>query len=174
MVTICRFVLDTSYLLELFAVDGYSGSESVKEVRARVAKSIEAGSEMFVPMPVLFELANHIADVKHADHRKKLVEHMHRAVTSSIKEGAPWIITPPGNSDSLQELMEVLHGITSRFATEFAQQKLGLTDTAVIMEAERLKKSYPSSRLKNYLVHIWTRHAALKAYEPDVEPNPFI
>lgn len=56
-----------------------------------------------------------------------------------------------------------------RFADEFAQQGLGFTDAAVLLEAESLKNND-----KNKLVHIWTTDAPLKPYEPDKEPNSFI
>jgi hypothetical protein len=53
------------------------------------------------------------------------------------------------------------------FSNKFVQQGLGLTDSAVILEAENLKK--PHNR-----VHIWTTDEPLKPYEPDAEPDPFI
>lgn len=61
--------------------------------------------------------------------------------------------------------------VINRFSDEFVQQKLGLTDTSIITECERLKKQHKLSGCK---IHIWTRHQALKAREPDVELKPFV
>lgn len=123
---------------------------------------------------MIFELANHIADVKDAHLRKRLANKLASTISSSLEDAEPWTITPPGNPDSIRELIEALGHGASRFAEEFSLQKLGLTDTVVIMEAERLREKNPSSQLKSYYVHIWTMHRELKSREPDAQPAPFV
>ncbi|CAG0988888.1 hypothetical protein ANRL3_02632 [Anaerolineae bacterium] len=174
MTTIRIYVVDTSYLLELFRVPKDSTDESHAKVKAKFSEAIERGDRLYVPLPVLFELANHIADVKDSSRRKVLADELRRAVAISVESETPWIVTPPGNAETIAELMTALAESTGRFASEFSAQRLGLTDTVIIMEAERLRKEHKSTRLKPYVVHIWTRYQAMKSLEPDTESEPFV
>lgn len=168
------YVVDTGYIVELFRVDGRFTEEAHRQIKTKFGEAIDNGNRLYVPLPVLFEVANHIAGVSNASHRKALVDKFLAAVSSSVKDSIPWIITPPGDPTSIQELMDALGHSVKRFATEFSEQKIGLTDTIVIMEAERLKNTHSSTKLKRYFVHIWTRDSDVKAREPDTEPNPFV
>lgn len=167
------YVLDTSYLLEFFEVNADSTPDGVQEIKKRFSDCVNNNHRMFVPLPVLFELANHIADVKNGESRNKLANKLKVAISSSLSDAIPWTITLLGEPKLIEELTKSLDTMTNRFADEFVTQKLGLTDTVIIAEAERLKEKNVSSSLKKYCVHIWTRHKTLKAYEPDPEPNPF-
>ena len=57
------YVIDTSYLLEIFAVLGYSTKEAIDEIRSRIAAATKSGARLFVTVPSIYELANHIFDV---------------------------------------------------------------------------------------------------------------
>lgn len=103
-----------------------------------------------------------------------MADELRQAVAMSVESETPWTVTPPGNAATIAELMVALEEGTGRFAAEFSHHRLGLTDTVVIMEAERLRKKHKSTRLKPYLVHIWTRHQVMKSYEPDVESDTFV
>lgn len=174
MIAIQIYVIDTSYFLELYRVDGDSSEEAHLSVKRKFSEKIENSAQFFVPVAVLFELANHIADIKDSTRRKALAEQLRRDIDSSIKEQTPWTITHSSGAESIHELLAALNESASRFAYEFAAQKLGLTDTTVILEAERLRKKHVSDTLRNYQIHIWTRHNELKAREPDVEESPFV
>lgn len=159
------FVIDTSYLLELFAVPGSSDPQAVEEVKRRYEDAVERNARLFVPLPCLFELANHIADIPQAEHRHRLANHLSRQVDAAAEGDGEWIILPLGGAEHYRTLCR-------RFARDFAAQGIGLTDTCVIEEARRLKRErYGGSTFR---VHIWTRHQTLKANEPDPETNPFI
>jgi len=156
-------VIDTSYLLELYKVPHYSEPKAHAEIKKRFAKAVEAGSRRYVPFPVIFEVANHIVDGREEGARIKLAQLFVEHVLQSFERASPFIITPALDAENLKMLLE-------RFAGEFAPQRVGLTDTSIIEEAQRLKQKYGDS----YKVHIWTKDRRLKAREPDTEPDPFV
>ncbi|MFY9260908.1 MAG: hypothetical protein WAO71_10420 [Gallionella sp.] len=166
------YVIDTSYLLELYRVHPWYEESAHRTIKQKFEENYKAG-QFFVPVAVLFELANHIADAKLR--RFELAAQLSQDVASSISAQSPWTITHAVGAQSLADLVSALNESVSRFADEFSRQELGLTDTTVILEAERLlRKDQKLASLRHYQVHIWTRHAALKAREPDAEPSPFI
>lgn len=173
MTAIRIYVVDTSYLLELYRVDGCSQEDAHSSVLQKFRENIGDG-RFFVPIAVLFELANHVADIHDSQRRKSLAVRMRADIESSISEQTPWVITHATDALSLDDLLSALNESVARFADEFSAQKLGLTDTTVILEAERLRKKYVSDSLRNYQIHIWTRHRELKAREPDTEASQFV
>lgn len=162
--TVTVFVLDTSYLLELFRVPGFSNNNAVTEIRNRYEEAIKNNCRLFVTLPCIFELANHIADVKDGKKRLELGSSFFETIESSVKGNIPWIIIPSCDMEIFTQLCRV-------FAGKYVQEKIGLTDTNIIQESKRLKEKYSSF---GYNVHIWTKDEKLKAYEPDHENNPFI
>ncbi len=159
------FVVDTSYLTEFANCDGFCVPVAVKEVRKRFARETARGSRFFVPLPCIFELGNHIADVKHNARRTALAEWLVKIVTQSLDERRPFHITPSGNpNDVLPELLK-------RFATLASKRSVGLVDSFTISEAERLKREYAQMKVR---IHIWTNDRPLKDNEPDEESNPYL
>jgi hypothetical protein len=158
------YVVDTSYLLELFNVPKFSDSSSVNKVREKFDIAMKAESRLYVPMPCIFELADHIADVQIGSKRFQLAGDLVSTVLDSIATSIPWNIVPSRD-------LPTMKGIFTSYATEYVKQSIGLTDTTVINEANRLKKKYNTS---DYGVHIWTKDKRLKSFEPDRENNPFI
>ena len=162
--SIAVYVIDTSYLLELFKVPNYSNTSSITEITDRFKNAIINKSRFFVPLPCIFELGNHIADVRKGSIRKKLADSFYKTIKSCVEENGPWIIIPSASIDRLTQLCK-------NFSENFVIEKVGLTDTAVIIEANRLKEKYSSF---HYKVHIWAKDSSLKAREPDTEENPFM
>lgn len=172
--TIKICVVDTSYLCELYRVDGCFEEDAHKSVSQKFRDNIEAGARFFVPVAVLFELANHIADIHDAQRRRSIADKLRTNIESSVLEQTPWVITHATDAHTIDDLLSALNESVARFADEFSTQKLGLTDATVILEAERLRKKYVNDSLKHYQIHIWTRHIELKAREPDTEPTQFV
>ncbi|PTL79728.1 hypothetical protein [Vitiosangium sp. GDMCC 1.1324] len=162
-------LVDTSYLLELFKVPDRFDPDFAERVKKRFGVAVKAGHRLYVPFPVVFEVANHIAGVRDGGSRKKLAELLANTVRSCVESANPWIITP-ASEDILYDLSELLR-LCDVYAREMAVQSIGLSDTAIIEEARRLKGKYnqPDDR-----VHIWTRDQALKAHEPDTESAPLL
>jgi hypothetical protein len=173
-------VIDTSYLLDLYGIPGSSKSNKVDqeaqdEITQRFENAIHNKDLLFVPLPCIFEVGNHIAKAYKKDQRK-LAELFLTLIDSSVKEGVPWVITP--TKDDIKFLLdEFLLELFKTFATEYAgknikkegkRESIGLTDAFIIAEANRLKDKFQGRQ-----VHIWTKEELLKDYEPDTEENPY-
>ena len=89
-------ILDTSWLLELHRVPGYFDESRTHPVRIETGELIAAGCELFVTVPVLFEVASHITHVRDGSRRRTLGERLRDDVTSSIERESPWTITTVG------------------------------------------------------------------------------
>lgn len=163
-VNIKIFVVDTSYLLELFEVPNFSEKSAVREIRNRFMDAAINKSYIFVPFTCIIELADHIADVRDGSIRLSLAKEILEAVKSSIENNIPWNIIS-------FECLEKLPNIFDIFANKYVVEGISFTDTNVIQEAIRLKEKYKSF---NYSVHIWARDKSMKAKEPDSEENPFV
>lgn len=173
-VTKTFLVIDTSYLLELFAVPGNTQLQAAKAVQAKFAQAFNSNAQLFVPLPVLFELANHIADVKDGGARRKKALELVDAVNAWLAGEVPiTIVSSMDDSRTVGDFCAALTALTKQYEKLVPSQH-GLTDTAVVMEAQRLREKHKDNRLQNFKVHIWTRHQSLKALEPDAEPNPFV
>jgi len=162
------YVLDTGYLDELWKVGDKFTEEKHAEIKIRYGKAIDSGADFIVPVPVLFELANHITHTKHHARRRQLTEQFRDSVLNSLKDDLPWHIVPDEAGVLFANLNEALQASVDRFSKQFSEQKISLTDTVVCLTAERFKSHHKSRR-----VHIWTVDNALKALEPDKEPDPY-
>jgi hypothetical protein len=159
------YVIDTSYLIELFACGRDSNPDASKLVRKHFKSANKSGGRFYVPLPCLFELGDHIADVGHDELRAKLVLSIVNTVRSSLSEKKPWTITPTGTPES------VLPSLMEHFEHLAIRHKIGLVDAFTLNEALRLKKSLESYKAR---VHIWTNDRNLKRQEPDTEENQFL
>ncbi|NOQ34427.1 MAG: hypothetical protein GQ569_00845 [Methylococcaceae bacterium] len=178
VLVITHIVVDTSYWLEFFQVPSRWSEVNFKEIRNKFQSAIKNKHRLYIPIPVLFELANHIAHVENGYKREQLTHKFSETVKRGIDIKEPIINIIPCSAFSVaNELNQNLEYFVNRFESEFAQQGLGFTDSAIILEAENIKND------RNY-VHIWTldsrdsknlknRGLNLKAREPDPEPNPF-
>jgi hypothetical protein len=161
------FVVDTSYLLELYKIGGDWKEQSHITIKRKFGEEQEIGSQFYFPIPVLFEFANHIAD---ADNRYKFIQYFEGLIHQCLDDDLPFFITPCSNAESINDFILDLRIIINRFNKEFVYQQLDLADSSIIAEAIRLKKQYKLS----CEIHIWTKHQKLKAYEPDTEPHAFV
>ena len=156
------YVFDTSYLIELSDCDAIPKVRD--RIRVMVQSALNAGARFVVPLPCLFELGDHIADVKHGAKRNELAKWLLNTVESSLKNERPWIITPAGDPK------EILPSLLLRFQEKSVKKQIGLVDTFAAAEGERLKTEY---RRMKAIVHLWTNDRALKALEPDKEADPY-
>ena len=159
------YVIDTSYLCELFAVPHYSTKKDIVEVKRRFKEAIKAGRRLYVSLPAIFELAGHIADVPDGGLRRKLSEELRDTVVSSICENFPWNLVPALEMNTVEELI-------NGFVDHSREKGMSLVDTTLIDEAARLSQT--TYRGQAWRVHIWTKDKRLKAREPDNEPDAFL
>ena len=158
------YVIDTSYLLELFAVPGRSTKEAVDEIRSRVADAIARSARLYVTVPSIYELANHISHVPNGNVRLSLAKQLRDDVLSSLEEGVPWTIVPSQRLDAFKKLVV-------SFVDNHIIEGIDLSDSTLIDEAHRLKNN---TYRKPWRVHIWTKDKTLKAREPDSEPRAYL
>ena len=91
-------IIDTSWLLELYRVPGHFEDSRTNSVRAEASELIDAKFELFVTVPVLFEVASHINHVRDGGSRRNLGEKLRDDVTTSINRESPWTITTVGRN----------------------------------------------------------------------------
>ncbi len=157
------FVIDTSYLTEFYSVPGFSDSRFSQALIERMAQDVSA--RFHVPVGCLYKLCDHITDVPGGNVQHRLARRVANDVQSSVDRAVPWVIAPAkGLSDMVTSVQT--------FAEDVGRLQLNLTNSETADIAIALKKKYASQ--PGYRVHIWTRNQALKAYEPDTEPNPLI
>ena len=89
-------ILDTSWLLELYRVPGYFREERTHDVRSETARIAGDGCELFVTVPVLFEVASHITHVRDGHRRRILGKKLLDDIKSSMDRDAPWTIAVVG------------------------------------------------------------------------------
>ena len=166
-------MLDTGYLDELFRVPGYFDEAAAQTIAGRCATAIGQGDRLYVPVPVVYELGNHIASVQDGGRRIALAGKLSETIAQSVKSASPWIITPSSDAQTVAGYQKTLSDAVTSFRDAFAASQIGLTDISVLDEARRLS-SGSHGRSLGFVTHIWTRDAQLKAYEPDREDNPFV
>lgn len=156
------YVSDTSYLLELFGVPDYSEPSAIAEIKRRFSEAVSAGHEIYVPLPCLFELGNHIMDIRDGRLRREKTISLCESLQMSQDRGRPWTLSPGPSVERILPLFQ-------DFAKNWVNSNLSLVDFFTVHEAMHQKQ-----RRRQYQVHIWTRDQALKAREPDAESNPFL
>ena len=157
-------VVDTSYLCEWMRVPDYTNNEDADEIDKRFASAAGKGWSFYLPLPCLFELADHITDCGHSKQRRELAVKLRDQLVASLNGSGPWILWPaPRPEEDLTDVFD--HWVKNNVV-----QKVGITDTATAKTAHHLKEKYHSL---GYKVHIWTKDSRLKALEPDKESDSF-
>lgn len=130
------FVLDTSWLLELYRVPGDSDPQRYGTVQAQaVAAALEG--RLYATVPVLFEVANHIVHVRNGHHRRQLILKLRDAIRDSLRDEIPWTVVGPLRDDILLRPQD-LAKLSDRFAAE-AAVGYSLADISVIDLTRRLQ-----------------------------------
>lgn len=165
MTTVKVYVIDTSYLLELYAIPGKSSQEASDEIRERFQSAAERGSRLYVTVPSIYELAKHIVRIPDGNLRRHYAVHVKNDVLSGLEKGDPWIVIPSREFDALGQLV-------SSFVENHIHDGIDLIDSTLIDEARRLKQDRYGG--PEWRVHIWTKDGNLKAREPDSERNAYL
>lgn len=129
-------ILDTSWLLELYQVPGDSKRQRYEGVLDQAA--IAAQGRMYVTVPVLFEVANHIVHVRNGHRRRELIKRFREDVSSSLRDEAPWTVVHALQHNVLLRTQDLI-ALADRFAEESAAG-YSLADITVIDLAQRLQK----------------------------------
>ena len=131
-------ILDTSWLLELYRVPRYFKESRTLPVRTETAELIEAKCELFVTVPVLFEVASHITHVRDGGRRRTLGQKLRDDITTSISRESPWTITTVGRN-ILFRSQDVIR-LAERFF-ESSGPNYSFADISIIDLATELRRS---------------------------------
>lgn len=129
-------MLDTSWLLELYQVPGDSKPQRSQTVLAQ-AESAALEGRLYVTVPVLFEVANHIIHVRNGHHRRRLILQFRDAVRGSLQDDTPWTAVGPLRDQILLRAQDLAE-LADRFAAE-ASIGYSLADISVIDLTRRLQ-----------------------------------
>lgn len=167
----CALVIDTSYLWDFFGIPARNSEEPEvarlerqNKMRLKFSAAVKGEARLYVPYCVIFETANAIAHIKDDELRKVSSHSLIKLIEPSIRDGKPWIVAPVKGT-----YLEKEHLL--RLCDKFRHSsvnRIGLTDVAIMHEAERLKSKYA---IENRHVHIWTADVQLKKEQPDKESN---
>ncbi len=167
-------VVDTSYLLELFQVPDCSSAQAFEPIFQRFEKARHITDQLHVPLPVLFELGNHVADVKNGQERRRLANLLVESVDAWLSGNTPFtVVSSMNDARTVEDFRAAVTGLTQEFRV-LAPDRQGLTNASIALEAKRLRQKHKNSSLKTYAVHIWTTDKKLKALEPDAETHAFV
>ncbi|WP_420615763.1 hypothetical protein [Candidatus Palauibacter sp.] len=158
------FVLDTSYLCELYRVPDRHRPELSEQIKERIRQ--HETSQFYVPLACLYELCDHIGDVVDGGRRREIALKVVAHVETSAADKGPWLIVP------VVDVKAKLPQLLRDFSADPLLLQMGLTDSTIVSEAHRLKQKYSVSL--DYRVHIWTTDTTLKAHEPDPEPDALL
>ena len=147
-------ILDTSWLLEFYRVPGYFEESRTPQVRQQTMELDKAECKLFVTVPVLFEVANHITHVRDGHRRHALSKELLENITSSFDENAPWTVVTVGREILLRS-QDVIH-LASRFL-EASGPNYSFADISIIDLTDQLRR-------RGRAVTILTFDSQLSAY----------
>ena len=131
-------ILDTSWLLELYQVPGHFKESRTSPVLTKTTKLVDAGVELLVTVPVLFEVASHITHVPGGRPRRTLAGKLRDDIRSSLNRESPWTITAVG-SDILLRSEDVMK-LAERFF-ESSGDGYSFADISIIDLAAEFRRS---------------------------------
>ena len=151
-------ILDTSWLLELYRVPGCSDKSRYPDVSKQTICIVDAGGELIVTVPVLFEVSSHITHVHDGRRRRKLSTQFRDDVRQSIDGIGPWTILTTGK-DILLRSEDVV-----RLADRFLQasgENYSFANISIIDLATTLHE-------RNRTVEVLSFNKRLAAYSADL------
>lgn len=137
-------ILDTSWVLELYQVPGDSKKTRHAEVLRRT--SVAARGGLFVTLPVLFEVANHIVHVRDGNVRRRLVSRFRCDLKRSLEEDVPWIVVT-SMDDGILLRSEDLIALSDRFLQE-SGPGYSFADISVIDLATELRRKIRTVKVR--------------------------
>lgn len=144
-------LLDTSVLCEWLQVPG----KSVQGGNLRVAKKMRAfavGFDFFLPLAAVIETGNHIAHVKKAKARRSCAEALVALIDKCVAGTVPYATVAGWDVDDLKRF--------SRSFVANATASVGMGDTTIISDFEKLCEHYPTAKE----IRIWSLDGHLDSY----------
>ena len=140
-------IVDTSWLLELYRVPGFYQETRTEGVVKATVDSVNDGGELFVTVPVLFEVANHITHVRNGTRRRDLSAKFRNDIKSSFDRESPWTIITSGE-DILLRAEDVIQ-LADRFLGA-SGPNYSFADISIIDLAEKIRSRGQSVRIMSF------------------------
>ena len=135
-------ILDTSWLLELYRVPRNFKESRTGPVHTETDEFVASGGELFVTVPVLFEVASHIAHVRNGRRRRSLAERLRDDIRNSVDRESPWTVATDRASVGLDILLrsEDIVQLAERLL-ETSGPGYSIADISVIDLSMKLRRS---------------------------------
>lgn len=119
----------------------------------QLAKFIQKDTSFLLPMAVIYETGNHIAQLSDGGNRRRFAQLFTEEVRKAINGEAPWQVMQLPNMEEVGEWL-------SDFP-EKAKEGAGIADLSIIKEWEKMVKRIPSCR-----IFIWSLDRHLLRIRP--------
>jgi hypothetical protein len=143
-------IIDTSVFVEILAVPGKS--QAVEEIRAELGGWIESDAALLLPMAVIIETGNHIAQVSNGGKRRRAAKGFVERVQEALDGESPFEPTPSFDVDALREWLPSF--------VQRATAGIGMADASLIELWEQQRALNPARR-----VLIWSLDDDLSSYD---------
>ncbi len=143
-------IVDTSIFCNILNIPNMNSSR--KEVVEEFKRLINDETSFLLPMAVVYETGNHIAQLSDGGNRRRFAQAFVKRVEKAINGESPWqVIRVP----TLEEI-----GIWLDEFPDRAMRNVSMGDLSIIKEWEKAKKKTPHLR-----VFIWSLDQDLMGYD---------
>lgn len=143
-------IIDTSVFVEILAVPGKA--QAVDDTLAQLDIWIESDAALLLPMAVIIETGNHIAQVSSGAKRRRAAQSFVQRVQEALDGESPFEPTPSFAVDTLREWLPSF--------VQRATAGIGMADTSLIELWEQQRTLNPARR-----VLIWSLDGDLSSYD---------
>ena len=143
-------IVDTSILYNVLDIPRKNGERS--QVMKEFKQFLEEETTLLLPMAVVYETGNHIAQISNGGNRRRFAEFFVEQVKKAITGEAPWQVM---QLPTTEEVGEWLSGFP-----DSAMGGAGMGDLSIIKEWEKFKGKIPNRR-----VFIWSLDSDLQGYD---------
>lgn len=142
-------IVDTSIFCNVLNIP-HMNSERIQVIQ-QLETFIAEDTSLLLPMAVIYETGNHIAQLKRGN-RRQFAQRFIEQVKKAIKGEAPWQVMQLPNMEEVGEWL-------SNFPDQ-AMRGVGIADLSIIKEWEKMVRKTP-----NFRIFIWSLDRHLQGYE---------
>ena len=144
------WIVDTSILLEILDVPGFC--QDREQIAEDLEQRVQNGDAFQLPMGVVIETGNHIADVTDGTLRRNRAIQFSKLVGDTLRDGRTWRILPMPEQEEFANWC-------SKYPDEVVDGR-SLVDAMLIRTWERTRR-----RCNMFRVAIWTKDGGLMGYD---------
>ncbi len=143
-------IVDTSIFCNILNIPQRNGERS--QIMKELEQFLEEETTLLLPMAVVYETGNHIAQLSDGGNRRWFAEFFVEQVKKAMTGEAPWQVM---QLPTTEEVGEWLSGFP-----DSAMGGAGMGDLSIIREWEKFKGKIPNRR-----VFIWSLDSDLQGYD---------